>query len=126
MIYERGLVGAGGHGHVAIVERATKTTIIVYEQNWGNMFVEKHSRARAQELGYFRYKGLKGDEMLTSQMQNDLIRFLLGRIPNATEKKRIGKHTYAKERKIITDSSEFRNEIKGVKLAGNHLPVEMR
>lgn len=63
MIYKSTMPGSGGHGHVAVVQKATATNITVYEQNYGGMYVKRNSRARSYELGYLIVKDLEANSM---------------------------------------------------------------
>lgn len=69
MIFNGGLPGSGGHGHVAVFVSGDSSAFTVYEQNWGGMFVKKQTHPwTGYERGWLAFKNFTPDVALNERV----------------------------------------------------------
>lgn len=78
IIYDGGLSGSGGYGHVAIVGESKQ---VYYEQNWGGMYVKRNTRAfNGHEIGWLSFKGFgNGDTIMNRDEEANAYQIVLRR-----------------------------------------------
>jgi hypothetical protein len=58
LVYDGGLPGSGGFGHVAIVDSANAQQVTVWDQNWGGAFVHHQAHMwTGHEIGWLVFNG---------------------------------------------------------------------
>ena len=71
VIYDGGLLGSGGYGHVAVFGESTNA---YYEQNWGGMYVKKNIRKfTGHEIGWLSFNGFNTATPPTGGNVSDII-----------------------------------------------------
>jgi hypothetical protein len=84
LIYDGGLPGSGGFGHVAIVDQADAQGVMVWDQNWGGQFVH-HQRHMwtGHERGWLVFNGFNSSQRdaMTPAQEKQAYEIVLGREP---------------------------------------------
>jgi hypothetical protein len=107
LIYDGGLSGSGGEGHVAVIDSANAKQVTVFDQNWGGMYVHHQSHMwTGHELGWLVFNGF--EQNITLPQLTDVYQQLLNRAPDQSGIDHyVGHYTYAFVVNDIKQSAEY-------------------
>lgn len=107
LIYDGGLSGSGGYGHVAIVDSANAQQVTVYDQNWGGMYVHHQAHMwTGHEIGWLVFGGFQTN--ITLDQLTQLYEDLLHRAPDQGGIDHyVGHYTYDFVKNDILHSAEY-------------------
>lgn len=107
LIYDGGLAGSGGNGHVAVVDSADAKQVTVWDQNWGGQYVHHQSHMwTGHEIGWLVFNGF--EQYVTVDQLNQIYQELLNRAPDQSgEDHYVGHYTYGFVVNDIKQSAEY-------------------
>lgn len=107
LIYDGALPGSGGYGHVAVVDYATTSQVMVWDQNWGGQYVHHQFHGwTGHEIGWLIFNGFEQDINLDQLTQ--LYHQLLSREPDQSGiATYVGHFTYDYVANAIKGSPEY-------------------